>query len=222
MEAWWDGLTLLNKGFVIAALFFSVLFLWQIISMILGLDADGHGDVSNFDVHGDMGSDIHADVGDMSADGGDAADHAVSHDLGGDVAFSLVSVRSVLAFGMLFSWAGTLYLMSGTHVILALIYSFIWGLIAMFLVSYLIYKLLSMQEVGNVNLFTALGEEARVYYQVPQDGVGTVRVPVSGAISYVKARSMSGEALPAGAKVRVVKLLPNNILGIQRMEETEE
>ena len=86
MEAWWEGLTLFNKGFAVAAVFFSVLFAWQFLGALLGLHGDSHGD----------------------------AGHADQHDSDG-VSFTLISVRSVLAFGTLFSWAGTLYLMSGVR-----------------------------------------------------------------------------------------------------------
>ena len=118
MEAWWEGLTLLNKGFAVAALFFSVLFVWQFLGALLGLHGDSHGD----------------------------AGHADHHDSDG-AGFTLISVRSVLAFGTLFSWAGTLYLMSGAGMVLAIIYSFAWGVAAMFIVSYLVFKL--VQPTGN-------------------------------------------------------------------------
>ena len=93
MDAWWEGLTLLNKGFAVAALFFSVLFVWQFLGALLGLHGDSHGDAGHA-----IGIHHH-----------DFDHHADQHDRGG-VGFTLISLRSVLAFGTLFSWAGTLYL----------------------------------------------------------------------------------------------------------------
>ena len=43
MDAWWQGLTLLNKGFAVAAVFFSVLFVWQFLGALLGLHGDSDG-----------------------------------------------------------------------------------------------------------------------------------------------------------------------------------
>jgi hypothetical protein len=211
MEAWWDSLTFLNKGFAIAALAFSVLFMWQVISLLIGFSPDGHGDV--MDSSGDAGgaADAHVDHG---HDHGDAADHSA----GGEVTFSLVSVRSVIAFGTLFSWAGTLYLMTGTHVILSVVYSFLWGTAAMFGVAYVVYQLLRMQEIGTSNVWSSLGEEGVVYLGIPEGGTGKVRVLVSGVISFVNARTSDGKPLVAGTPVRVVGIVDESILEVEKTQ----
>jgi membrane protein implicated in regulation of membrane protease activity len=201
MEAWWEGLTLLNKGFAVAAFFFSVLFIWQLLGTLLGLHGDSSGDAGHaISVH----------------------DHSIDQDTdhdGDGAGFTLISVRSVLAFGTLFSWAGTLYLMSGVSVILAMIYSFVWGVAAMFLVSYLVFKLVQLQETGTASIWTAIGEEGVVYLNLPPGGVGKVRVMVSGAISYVNARCRGGESLTAGTKVRVVGIIDNNTIEVEPILE---
>jgi len=199
MESFWQGLTLLNKMFACAAVFFTVLFLWQIISLLVGMDADGHGDASVD--HNGLSGEHHGP------------------DLGGEITFTLVTVRSVIAFGMLFSWAGTLYLMGGVSTLPALIYSVVWGLAAMFLVSYLVYKLFQLQEEGNATVWSALGEEGMVYMNVPQEGVGKVRVMVSGAISYVNAVSKGGKALEAGARVRVTGIVDDNTIEVETIDD---
>jgi len=213
MEAWWHGLGDVNKGFAISALFFSVLFIWQVIGTLIGLAGDGGADhgVGSFD-HQD------ASVGhDVSGDG--TGDDAHGHHMGSDVAFSLVSIRSLLAFGMLFSWAGTLYLAAGTPLLATLAYSLAWGLVAMFAVSYLVYKLVRLQEVGTASLWTALGQDGVVYMNIPAGAVGKVRVLVSGAISYVNARSVDPEPLDAGTKVKVVGVVDGNILEVKAVAD---
>jgi hypothetical protein len=202
MEAWWQGLTLLNKGFAVAALFFSVLFVWQFLGALLGLHGDSHGDAGHA-----IGMHHH-----------DFDHHADQHDRDG-LGFTLISVRSVLAFGTLFSWAGTLYLMSGAGVVLALIYSFAWGVAAMFIVSYLVFKLVQLQETGTATVWSAIGEEGVVYLNLPAGGVGKVRVMVSGVISYVNARSRGGESLTAGIKVRVVGVIDDNTIEVEPITE---
>jgi membrane protein implicated in regulation of membrane protease activity len=202
MEAWWEGLTLLNKGFAVAALFFSVLFVWQFLGALLGLHADSHGDAGHA-----IGIHHH-----------DFDRHADQHDRDG-VGFTLISVRSVLAFGTLFSWAGTLYLMSGAGVVLAMIYSIAWGIAAMFIVSYLVFKLVQLQETGTATVWSAIGEEGVVYLNFPAGGSGKVRVMVSGVISYVNARSRGGESLTAGTKVRVVGVIDDNTIEVEPITE---
>jgi hypothetical protein len=208
MEAWWEGLSALNRIFAIFALAFSVAFLAQMIMMLIGLDAQGHGDFG--------GADIHApDVHDFS--------HGAGLDDGSyGVTLTFLSVRSIMAFGTLFSWAGTLYLAAGTSVILAIIYSFLWGLAGLFGVSYLLYWLLRMQEVGNVPLWKAIGEEGTVYMDIPEGGVGKVRILCGGTICFVNARSRSSAPLLAGTKIKAVGTLDERTLEVELLEKSEE
>jgi membrane protein implicated in regulation of membrane protease activity len=218
METWWEGLSTLNKCLAGGALFFSLLFLWQLISMILGMDLDSQaeiGDIST-DAHVDFGGDADVDVGDVGDHPGDAGHD--THALGGEITFTLVSFRSMIAFGTLFCWAGALYVASGMNVFLALLYSFFWGLAGLFSVSYLLFKLLQFQEAGNVSLWSTLGEEAVVYLNIPSDGIGEVRVLASGGVSYVKAASKTSEPLEAGARVRVVGISENNTLEVEPID----
>lgn len=211
MESWWQGISVLNKGFVLSALAFTALFLWQIILIIFGMDAGGHD-------HAGGGGGGHGGL-DHDADSGGA--HGNGHGAEA-VTFTLVSVRSLTAFGMLFSWAGALYLAGGTSILLALIYSAVWGFAAMFAVSGVLYWLLRQQERGNASIWSAIGEEGSVYMNIPERGVGKVRVMVSGAISFVNARSHDGNPLAAGAKVRVVGIVNDTMVEVQEMPHQEE
>lgn len=208
MEAWWEGLTFLTKVFAISALAFSAVFLVQLIMMLLGIDSDSHADMGGADIH---------DFHDVHGIHGSDADHAVA-----GVTFTFVSVRSLMAFGTLFSWAGALYLAGGTHPILAIVYSFLWGLGAMFAVSVLLYYLLRMQETGNLDLWKAIGETGTVYINIPADGAGKVRVKVDKTLCFVNAQSKSGEPLFAGTAVKVVGLLDPRTIQVQPVDRLEE
>lgn len=211
MESWWVGLSFLNKAFAVSAVTFTVLFLWQIVAVLIGMDTDAHGPVGGDGIdHGGLDHAVHG-----------GADHAAGH--GDDaVTFTFVSIRSVIAFGTLFSWAGTLYLASGTSAILAIVYSAGWGLVAMFAVSYMLYWLLHQQEWGNASVWTAIGEEGTVYMDIPEGGTGKIRVLVSGAISFVNARSRGGNRLAAGTKVRVVGVVNDNTVEVEGIPNIEE
>lgn len=205
METWWQSLTAVNKAFAVAALFFSLMFLWQLVGMLLGMHGESVDGGMN---HGEVD---HAHAGHPAAD---------SHGASG-ITFTLVSVRSMLAFATLFSWAGTLYLMSGASLFAALAYSFIWGVLAMVFVSYVVFKLVQLQETGNATVWSAIGEEGIVYMNIPQDGTGKIRVMVSGVVSYVNARSKEGNTLHAGTKVRVSAVLDNNTLEVEATGEVK-
>jgi membrane protein implicated in regulation of membrane protease activity len=210
MESWWQGISVLNKGFVLSALAFTALFLWQIVLMILGMDAGGHDHAGGGDA-GHAGLDHDADSG---------GEHGNGHGAEA-VTFTLVSIRSLTAFGMLFSWAGALYLAGGTSAVFAIIYSIVWGFVAMFAVSGALYWLLRQQERGNASIWSAIGEEGSVYMNIPEGGVGKIRVLVSGAISFVNARARDGGPIAAGTKVRVVGIVNDTLVEVEGMPNPE-
>ncbi len=212
METWWQGLSTLTQLFLLGALFFSVISAAQLIAMLFG--------VGHFHGHFDHAGGMHH-VGGASGAGHQV--HTPHHGAqGGDKsAFTFVSLRSLIAFGTLFFWAGTLYLIGGTSPAWAIGFSVIWGLVGMFVVSYLMFRLIGLEEIGNADLTTALLEEGTVYIGVPADGLGQVRVKVSGTISYVKARSKTGEPISRGTKVMVVGISDKNVVEIQPLENQE-
>jgi len=196
------------------AAFFSVLFLWQLIATLLGgLGGTEHIEAGGTDVHADMGAAGH-DVGGHDVGGHDG------HDAGTAVesvaTFKLLSVRSITAFGLLFGWAGVLY-SRGTEPgpNLTLLYSVLWGVVGMLIVSAIFYFLMRMTETGTRRLATALGQPATVYMDIPAGGAGQVRVMISGAVSFVSARVAGGEALKAGTPVVVKRIIGPNTVEVE-------
>lgn len=199
LNLWWSGLEPLNRWFFIAAAFFSVFFLWQLIMAIIGL-----GGGEDIDTHVDVSA------------------HDTPHDATDTVAiFKLISFRSVLAFFTLFTWAGALYLNQKMSVSLALFYALLWGLAAMVAVS-MIFNLLSrMTETGNIKIDTAVGSIGTVYLNIPEGGEGEVRVACSGVMTHLKARNADGAALKAGATVKIIKVTGPNAVQVQPAERKE-
>lgn len=182
-NAWWGGLATINQWFFIAAAFFSVFFVWQLIMAIVGL---GGGEAA-LDTH---------------------VDDATSHDTSADadqtvVAFKLLSVRSILTFCTLFSWAGAMYMSHGVAITTSMLYALGWGLAAMFLVSLIFHAMRKLTETGNQDMRTCIGSMAMVYLDIPAGGVGEVQVMCSGRMTNLRARSVSGNAIKAGTQVRV-------------------
>lgn len=212
MGSWWFEISLLNKIFAAGSVFFGVLFVWQIVGLLVGLQTGSETDSMT------DSADASPDATSFDESGTEADIHAYGENAGG-ISFSLVSLRSLIAFGTLFTWAGTLYLASGASPVWAILYAFVWGVVAMFGVSYLVYKLVNLQEIGNVNLWDALGEEGLVYIRIPPGGVGKVRVMVGETISYVNAVSRSRTSLEAGAPVRVVGVSDAKTLEVNPLEE---
>jgi hypothetical protein len=172
MLDWWHGLTAVNQGFFVAAWFFSAFFVWQLISAIIGLGGEHSVDdvTSHVDMAGDHGpTDTVADT--------DAHESILS--------FKLLSIRSVLAFFTLFTWAGSLYLMLNTPLTRSLLYALLWGLAAMAIVSLLLNMIRKLAETGTPQLATCVGTVGTVHLDVPAGGFGEVRALVSGVFTHL-------------------------------------
>ena len=203
MSEWWSSLDSLTQWFYGAALLFSLIFLWQFVSSLIGLS--GEADV---DVHVDTDFDAgDLDVHDIEADSlGEAADTAA--------AFKVLSVRAVLAFCTLFTWAGAMYLGAGRSVARSLTYALLWGLAGWVVVALLVNWLRRLAETGTPRLATCVGTNGTIYLDIPPGGRGEVRVMVSGTVTHVKARATGDEALNAGAPIRVLRVLDHTTIEV--------
>lgn len=228
MVEWFADLDTASKVFLSIATVFSVFFVWQFIMTILGMTGGGGdmeagadvGEVSaDFDAEGfsaEIGEDVAVDVGgdvggDFDADAGDL-------DVESAMSFKLLSFRSVIAFGMLFGWAGVLYRHEGRPVDVAILYSLAWAAAGGLLVSTLLYFMKRMQETGTRRLATCVGRPSTVYMDIPARGTGKIRTVVSGAVSFVPARSADGKRIPAGTPVEVTRQLDHATVEVKRLE----
>lgn len=190
MQAWWLELAPLTQVFYGCAVFFTLLFLWQFITTLMGLSDSagviGHDDFSANDAGPDIDNSPY--------------DH-------GAATFQLLSLRSVIAFGMLFGWAGALYLDLGLSIEESVLRGLIWGGAGMVLVAYFFYKVQQLSESHNRNLSSCIGNEGEVYIDIPEDGAGQIRVMESGAVNYISARSKDGQPIQNKTPVRVLRTL---------------
>ncbi len=193
LNGWWSGLAPLAQYFYGGAVFFSVLFLWQLVMSLIGLAADHDLDsgVDDSGVH-------HAP---------EDADQTM-------LAFKLLSVRSLLAFFTLFSWAGALYLSHGRSTPRALGCALGWGIAGLVVVALLMHFLARLAETGNIRIESCVGASGTVYLDIPREGQGEVRVLCGGAMMVLRARAAAGAALKAGTAVRVVRALPPNLIEV--------
>jgi hypothetical protein len=202
MQEWWAGLMGVTQLFYGMAAFFSIFFLWQLISAFMGLDGDA------------------VDIG------GDAMDIAIDGELD-DVmessqAFKVLSVRSIITFFTLFSWGSALYTNYGVPVPKAMGMASIWGVAGMTAIAGILYFLGRMTESGTKDIGSCKGQIGEVYLNIPAEGFGEIKIAVDGVVDHVKARSVEGVALSAGTQVRVVKASGQSWVEVEKLTEKGE
>ncbi len=193
---WWHELTFAEQIFWTIAIVFSVLFILQLVSSIIGLDFDS-------DVDGDFSGDFGGDF-----DGADVDGH---FDL--DPGFTLFSIRSVIAFFTFFGWVGVITLSGGIDITTAIIVSFLSGLIALVFVAFVLYQLVKLAETGTPDIEDALGKYGKVYIPVPanRSGTGMVHIELNNKLMELRAVT-DGQTLSTGTIIYVFKILDDNIL----------
>jgi len=208
MHEWWIGLEGATRFFYGMAAFFSVFFLWQMIAAFMGLSGD---DVDVIDHSGfDLGGDDTADV----------LDH---HDVvESSQAFKILSLRSIVTFFTLFSWGCALYTQDGMPLVKAMGISSIWGLAGMLAIALIFWGMGKLTETGTKEVASCLGQAGTVYLDIPAGGSGEIKTTISGAVEHVKARSMTGEALASGTQVRIVKIIDQTLVGVEKLTEMEK
>lgn len=188
MEEWWNPLNNAEKVFWALALIFSVLFLIQFVLSIIGLE---------FDSDAEFGAEIPAD-----------SDY--------DPGFTVLSVRSIIAFFTFFGWTGVAVLSNGGATWLAITLSFAAGMLAMLGVAYAMYMFYKMEESGTVDLKKAVFKNGEVYIPIPanKNGAGKVHVKIKGAIKELDAVT-DGDAIASGKQIKVLEVLENDILLVE-------
>lgn len=199
---WWSTLSGVQQAFWGIAIVFSILFLIQFVFSLIGLDADTDMD-GDFDVSGEVDTDP---------------------GFGLDTDFTILSVRSIIAFFTFFGWTGVLVLNAGGSTMQALGFASIAGLLAMVLVGYLIYLFSKLSQEGNLNINNALFNTGTVYLTIPalESGRGKIHVTIDGTMREMDAMTKEGDKLPTGMDIRVVEVLENNILLVEPIENLLE
>ena len=192
---WFGGLTGIEQIFWGISIVFSILFLIQFVLSLVGLDLDADAD---FDVSTDV------EGGDFSIDSG----------------FTLFSVRSIIAFFTFFGWAGVLTLNAGGSTLMAVITASISGFAAMCIVGYVMYLASKLTESGTLDINEALYQNGEVYLSIPEakSGQGKIHININGSLREMEAIT-TGEALPNGAKIRVVEIISDNLLRVEPLKE---
>ena len=190
INQWWDALSAPHQVFWFIAVVFSVLFFIQFVLVLMG-----------FDMHDTEGVDMHADTG------------SFEHE------FSALSVRSIIAFFTFFGWTGVLTLNNNLGVWVAITFSSIAGLAAMFIVAYLMFKFSQLEQSGTLDLYHALDQEGEVYLTIPgaQSGRGKIHLKVDGRIRELDAIT-DGDILKTGSPIKVVDILEDNVMKVELLK----
>ena len=181
---WWQALSGAEQIFWSIGLISNLLFALYIGIQVLGHDADLDTEVDDID-----GLDT------------------------GEIQFTVLSLRSLLAFGMFLGYTGLTVLHAGFGLITAVCLGSLAGLLAAWLAFKLIRFLLKMQSSGTLILENSVGATGKVHLTLPANAASTgkVMVTLQGALREMDAVS-EGETIQTGTSILVTEVLDNGNL----------
>lgn len=194
MELWWESLGQLDKVFYYIAVPSTVALILQTILTFVGM-----GD----------GGDFESDVSD-----------GLEFDNDFEISFEIFTIRNFIAFFTFFSWGGlwanSVY---PNNYLIVIILALLSGFMAMFVSAGLFYFMKKMAVSGTMNLKYAVGKVGEVYIPIPANntGSGKIQIIIQSGLREVDAASYSNEIIETGSKVKVVSLIDEKMLMVEKL-----
>lgn len=146
-------------------------------------------------------------AGILGGDHGDIhMDHPDDMDLSGaDHDFHLFSVNSILAFLLGVGWFGFFLTMnSAVSLIIAVIISFIIGIIMMIISAFVLLQLKRLEHIPKYDIATCIGSTGKSYTEFKPNGTGQVQVEMFGRLETRDAINNSNEAIKSFSDIIII------------------
>lgn len=131
----------------------------------------------------------------------------------------LLSIRNIFYFLLGFGWAGvSLWNTISSTIILSAVAVLI-GCLFVAIFVFLFRQMMKLQSNGAFNINDACGKVCDVYLRIPgqNEGLGKVQISFNGSVQELDART-SGDPIPSGAKVRVIRVIDKKVLEVEALE----
>ncbi len=197
---WWNALDTVSQVFFCIAVPATLVLLIQTIMLLIGIgdDADGIGDSV---LDGDA-----VDIGN-TADGIFGEDSvSETPDASGLEGLRIFTVRGIVAFFVVFGWAGLAMQDAGVHLGITLPVAALGGFAMMVALAFLFRAVMKLRSDGNIDNRNAVGTSGKVYLTIPpaRSGSGKVQVLIQDAFVERDAVTDEAEPIPTGTEVVVI------------------
>jgi hypothetical protein len=136
----------------------------------------------------------------------------------GHAPFQLFSLRNLINFLLGLSWTGISFYYTIQNKPALIILSFAVGMFFVYLFFLIIRQVEKLAEDNSFKISNTLNKTAEVYLTIPKSksGSGKIMVSVNGSFHELDAMT-ENEKLPSGTKVKVVKIVNENILLVEKI-----
>lgn len=191
MQEWFSALSGFQQIYWGIALIASVIFIFVLISTIMGGDSDA--------VDGDVDVEVDGDTG---------------------IGFQFFTFKNLVAFFTIFGWSGIAFIDAGYSKGMIVLFSTICGLIMMAIMAFMIYQINKLVSSGTLKIQNAVGQVGEVYLTIgaKRSKIGKVQITVQGSLRELEALTDHNKDLERGAVVKVKETTANGILIVEQLK----
>ncbi|MEE9406824.1 MAG: hypothetical protein V3V28_01990 [Polaribacter sp.] len=184
---WFQELTSFQKTYWIITGISTLMFLFVLITTIIGVDSDDIGDVD---------AEIDVDTG---------------------AGFQFFTLKNLVAFFAIFGWSGIASMDAGNSKMVTIFISIVCGLAMMFVMAALFYYISKLTSSGTLKMKNALNSIGEVYLTVGanRSSTGKIQIKIQGALRELEALTDHNEDLKQGKIIKVVEVTNNGLLIIE-------
>lgn len=204
---------MLTAIFLICAIIGGAVLVIQFIMLLVGMGGSGGID---FDLEVELPDDIDFDL-DADVDVGEFEDASEgAHD--SSWFFGVLSFRSLVAAVAFFGVTGMIaHTTGGMHPVVEFLIAMAGGIMAMFIVYWLLLGVKSLAEDGTTKIETAIGKVGSVYIPIPAEkaAAGKIQIKVNNRLEEFAAITTHNEKLATGTRVQVIGVAGKGTLVVQ-------
>ena len=186
----WHELNLMAQIYWIITLPATLIFIFLLITTIIGSDVD---------------TDVDTDF-----------DHSIAD--GDSIPFQFISLKNIIAFFTMFGWSGLGFLNAGLASWLVILFSVICGLLMMLAMASLFYFMSKLTDNGTLSMKNAIGHIGEVYLPIPgnRNGIGKVQLTVQSSLRTLDAVTDDPEVIATSSIIEVLDVIDEQILVVKR------
>lgn len=157
-----------------------------------------------------------AGIGDIDSGDADVDFSTDTDSLDNAGSMHLLSIRNAFYFLLGFGWAGVSLWNTIPSPVLLCAVSVLVGVLFVAIFIFLFRQMMKLQSNGAFDINDAVGKVCDVYLRIPGEnqGLGKVQISFNGSVQELDART-SGEPIPSGAKVRVLRVIDKKVLEVE-------
>lgn len=158
-----------------------------------------------------------AGIGDIDSGDADVDFSTDTDSLDNAGSMHLLSIRNAFYFLLGFGWAGVSLWNTIPSPVLLCFVSVLVGVLFVAIFIFLFRQMMKLQSNGAFDINDAVGKVCDVYLRIPGEnqGLGKVQISFNGSVQELDART-SGEPIPSGAKVRVLRVIDKKVLEVEK------